>query len=45
VLHGMNALVIFSLSGLLAHRTWMADRAGAELAAADRAAEQSVAAG
>lgn len=27
VLHGINALVIFSLSGLLAHRTWTAARA------------------
>lgn len=27
VLHGMNALVIFSLSGLLAHRTWTVARA------------------
>lgn len=28
VLHGMNALAIFSLAGLLAHRTWAAERAG-----------------
>lgn len=26
VLHGINALVIFSLSGLLAHRTWTANK-------------------
>jgi heme A synthase len=33
VLHGINALVIFSLSGLLAHRMWAAERAGGALAA------------
>lgn len=27
MLHGMNALAIFSLSGLLAHWTWTAARA------------------
>jgi heme A synthase len=27
VLHGLNALVIYALSGLLAHRTWTAERA------------------
>jgi hypothetical protein len=27
VLHGINALVIYALSGLLAHRAWTADRA------------------
>jgi heme A synthase len=26
VLHGINALVIYALSGLLAHRAWTADR-------------------
>lgn len=31
VLHGINALVIFSLSGMLAHRTWSAERAGGAL--------------
>ena len=34
VLHGINALVIFSLSGLLAHRTWTAERSGNTSAAA-----------
>jgi hypothetical protein len=34
VLHGMNALLIFALSGMLAHRTWSGERAGSTLAAA-----------
>lgn len=34
VLHGLNALAIFSLSGLLAHRTWAAERVAARPAAA-----------
>jgi hypothetical protein len=29
VLHGINALVIYALSGLLAHRTWTEGRASA----------------
>lgn len=34
VLHGLNALAIFALSGLLAHRTWTAERTAAEPAPA-----------
>ena len=34
LLHGINALLIFSLSGLLAHQVWSAHRAGAAPAAA-----------
>jgi heme A synthase len=33
VLHGLNALAIFSLSGLLAHRTWAAERPAARAVA------------
>jgi hypothetical protein len=29
-LHGVNALAIFAVTGMLAHRTWTAERAGAE---------------
>lgn len=31
VLHGLNALVIYALSGLLTHRMWTAERAGTGL--------------
>ena len=34
VLHGINALAIYELSGLLAHRTWTAEREAAPATAA-----------
>jgi hypothetical protein len=34
VLHGMNALLIFALSGMLAHQTWAAERGGSTAATA-----------
>ena len=34
VLHGINALIIFALSGLLAHRMWTEGRTGAASASA-----------